>query len=412
VLQLLLFNMAVLPVYLDYNATTPCDAEVVAAMLPFFTEHYGNAASKHHAFGWSAEAAVDIAREQVAALIGATAKEIVFTSGATEAVNLAIKGVAEIYAVKGNHIITTAVEHSAVLDTCRYLEKKGIEVTYLPVDSKGQISIQELEAAIKPTTILIATIYANNETGTVFPVKTIGAIAKQHQVLFFTDATQAVGKLPVNVLAEDIDLLALSAHKIYGPKGAGALYVRRKNPRVQLQAQLQGGGHENGWRSGTLNVPGIVGLGKACSLAMASMETESKRLELLRNRLETGILALPETYVNGDKQNRLSHVSNISFRYVPHQALITAITRHIAVSSGSACASASGKPSHVLLAMGRGTELARSSLRFSLGEFTTAEEITEVITLVTRAVEEIRGQTPLWEMAAQNQLTDDTGWVV
>lgn len=404
--------MAVLPVYLDYNATTPCDAEVVAAMLPFFTEHYGNAASKHHAFGWSAEAAVDIAREQVAALIGATAKEIVFTSGATEAVNLAIKGVTEIYAVKGNHIITTAVEHSAVLDTCRYLEKKGIEVTYLPVDSEGQINIQELEAAIKPTTILIAAIYANNETGTVFPVKTIGAIAKQHQVLFFTDATQAVGKLPVNVLTEDIDLLALSAHKIYGPKGAGALYVRRKNPRVQLQAQLQGGGHENGWRSGTLNVPGIVGLGKACNLAMAGMETESKRLELLRNRLEAGILAVPETYVNGDKQNRLSHVSNISFRYVPHQALITAITRHIAVSSGSACASASGKPSHVLLAMGRGTELARSSLRFSLGKFTTPEEITETITLVTRAVEEIRSQTPLWEMAAQNQLTDDTGWVV
>lgn len=402
--------MALLPVYMDYNATTPCDERVLAAMLPFFTQHYGNAASKHHSFGWSAQAAVDIARQQVATLIGATDKEIVFTSGATEAVNLAIKGVAELYAVKGNHIITTAVEHSAVLDTCRYLEKKGIEVTYLPVDASGQINIQELEAAIRPTTILIAAIYANNETGTIFPIKTIGAIAKQHNILFFTDATQAVGKLPIDVVAEDIDLLALSAHKLYGPKGVGALYIRRRNPRVQLQAQLQGGGHEQGWRSGTLNVPGIVGLGKACSLAAESMKAESERLALLRNRLEQGLLALPETYVNGDKQNRLSHVSNISFRYVPHQALITGVTKHIAVSSGSACASALGQPSHVLLAMGRGSQVARSSLRFSLGRFTTEEEVNTVIELVTETVNTIRSQDIVWQLAQKAELPDAADW--
>ncbi len=402
--------MALLPVYMDYNATTPCDERVLAAMLPFFTQYYGNAASKHHSFGWSAQAAVDIARQQVAALIGATEKEVVFTSGATEAVNLAIKGVAELYVVKGNHIITTAVEHSAVLDTCRYLEKKGIAITYLPVDASGQIDIQELEAAIRPTTILIAAIYANNETGTIFPVKTIGAIAKQHNVLFFTDATQAVGKLPIDVVAEDIDLLALSAHKLYGPKGVGALYIRRRNPRVQLQTQLQGGGHEQGWRSGTLNVPGIVGLGKACSLAAESMQAENERLALLRNRLEQGLLALPETYVNGDKQNRLSHVSNISFRYVPHQALITGVTKHIAVSSGSACASASGQPSHVLLAMGRGSQIARSSLRFSLGRFTTEEEINTVIELVTATVNTIRSQDIVWQLAQKAELPDAADW--
>ncbi|MFD2918582.1 cysteine desulfurase family protein [Terrimonas rubra] len=402
--------MAPLPVYMDYNATTPCDERVLAAMLPFFTQHYGNAASKHHSFGWSAQAAVDIARQQVATLVGATDKEIVFTSGATEAVNLAIKGVAELYAIKGNHIITTAVEHSAVLDTCRYLEKKGIEVTYLPVDASGQINVQELEAAIRPTTILIAAMYANNETGTIFPVKTIGAIAKQHSVLFFTDATQAVGKLPIDVVAEDIDLLALSAHKLYGPKGVGALYIRRRNPRVQLQAQLQGGGHEQGWRSGTLNVPGIVGLGKACSLAAESMQAENERLILLRNRLEQGLLALPETYVNGDKQNRLSHVSNISFRYVPNQALITGVTKHIAVSSGSACASASGQPSHVLLAMGRGNQIARSSLRFSLGRFTTEEEVNTVIELVTATVNTIRSQDMVWQLAQKDELPDAADW--
>lgn len=402
--------MAPLPVYMDYNATTPCDERVLAAMLPFFTQHYGNAASKHHSFGWSAQAAVDIARQQVAALIGATDKEIVFTSGATEAVNLAIKGVAELYAVKGNHIITTAVEHSAVLDTCRYLEKKGIAITYLPVDASGQINIQEMEAAIRPTTILIAAIYANNETGTIFPIKTIGAIAKQHNVLFFTDATQAVGKLPIDVVAEDIDLLALSAHKLYGPKGVGALYIRRRNPRVQLQAQLQGGGHEQGWRSGTLNVPGIVGLGKACSLAAESMQAENERLALLRNRLEQGLLALPETYMNGDKQNRLSHVSNISFRYVPHQGLITGVTKHIAVSSGSACASASGQPSHVLLAMRRGSQIARSSLRFSLGRFTTEEEVNTVIELVTATVNTIRSQDIVWHLAQKAELPDAADW--
>ncbi len=404
--------MAVLPIYFDNNATTPCDPRVLETMLPFFTKHYGNAASKHHNFGWSAEAAVDIAREQVATLIGATAKEIVFTSGATEAVNLAIKGVAEMYAVKGNHIITTTVEHSAVLDTCRYLEKKGIEVTYLPVDKNGQISLTDLQAAIKPTTILIATIYANNETGTIFPIKEIGAIAKQNSILFFTDATQAVGKLPVNVISDDIDLLALSAHKLYGPKGVGALYVRRKNPRVQIQAQMLGGGHENGWRSGTLNVPGIVGLGKACSLAANGLQTYPPQIQALRDKLEAGILAIPETYLNGDKLNRLSNVSNISFRYVAHQALLTGITKDIAVSSGSACASASGQPSHVLVAMGRGKQLAKSSIRFSLGIYTTDEEVAYVIKKITDVVTAIRAEGPLWQMGINNQLPDAEEWVI
>lgn len=404
--------MVNLPIYMDYNATTPCHKEVLETMLPFFSHHFGNAASKHHAFGWAAAGAVDTAREQVAALIGATAKEIVFTGGATEAVNLAIKGVAETYAVKGNHIITTQLEHSAVLDTCRYLEKKGIEVTYLPVDKQGQVNIDELRSAIKPTTILIASMYANNETGTIFPIAEIGAIAKEHNVLFFTDATQAVGKLPVHVEQAGIDLLALSAHKLYGPKGAGALYIRRRSPRVQLTAQIHGGGHENDWRSGTLNVPAIVGLGKACALATKWLQTYPPQIQALRDKLEAGILAIPETYLNGDKLNRLSNVSNISFRYVAHQALLTGITKDIAVSSGSACASASSQPSHVLVAMGRGSQLAKSTIRFSLGMYTTDEEVAYVIKKITDVVTAIRAEGPLWKMGINNQLPDAAEWAI
>ncbi|HRX94741.1 MAG TPA: aminotransferase class V-fold PLP-dependent enzyme, partial [Chitinophagaceae bacterium] len=304
------------PIYLDHNATTPCDPRVVDAMLPYFTNTYGNAASRNHPFGWQAEEAVDYAREQVAKLIGADPKEIIFTSGATEGDNLAIKGVFEMYASKGNHIITCNIEHKAVLDTCKHIEKEGGEVTYLKVKPDGLIDLAELEAAIKPTTILIAIMYGNNEIGTIMPVKEISAIARKNGILFFTDATQAVGKIPVDVNKDGIDLLAFSAHKMYGPKGIGALYVRRKNPRVKVTAQIDGGGHERGMRSGTLNVPGIVGFGKACEICLNEMEKEGKRLSKLRDKLENALLQIEEAYVNGDKEHRLPHVSNISFKYV------------------------------------------------------------------------------------------------
>ena len=310
------------PVYLDYNATTPCDERVVEAMLPFFTKHFGNAASRSHPYGWEAEEGVEYAREQLAKLVGAEPKEIIFTSGATEAVNLALKGVFQMYPGKGNHIITVNTEHKAVLDTCRRLEAVGGEVTYLNVKPDGIIDLEELEASIRPTTILIAVMYANNETGTIQPVKEIGAIAKNHGVLFFTDATQAVGKIPVNVLEDEIDLMAFSAHKIYGPKGVGALYVRRKNPRVKITPQIDGGGHEKGLRSGTLNVPAIVGFGKAAELALNEMKTESKRLSALRDKFESEVLKLDGTAMNGSTVKRLPHVSNISFGYVDGNALM------------------------------------------------------------------------------------------
>jgi cysteine desulfurase len=382
--------MPQLPIYLDNNATTPCDPRVVAAMLPYFTQHFGNAASRSHAFGWHAEEAVTVAREQVADLIGADTKEVIFTSGATESVNLAIKGVFETYASKGNHIITCATEHKAVLDTCKHIEKLGGTVTYLPVHSNGMIDLQQLEASIKPETILISLMYANNETGTLHPIKEISAIARKHGVLFLTDATQAAGKIPVNVNEDGIDLLAMSAHKLYGPKGIGALYVRRRNPRVRLSAQIHGGGHEAGLRSGTLNVPAIVGLGKACELANLEMNEDAQRLSRLRDKLENGLLSLEEAQVNGDRTHRLPHVTNISFKHVKAEEILMAVNKEIALSSGSACTSAVMEPSHVLKALGLSDELAYSSLRFSLGRFTTEDQVDYVIEKITAAVNRLR----------------------
>lgn len=390
--------MVKLPIYLDHNATTPCDPRVVDAMVPYFTQSFGNAASRNHPFGWQAEGAVDDAREQVAKLIGADPKEIIFTSGATEADNLAIKGVYEMYASKGNHIITCNIEHKAVLDTCKHIEKEGGEVTYLKVNDDGLIDLKELEAAIKPSTILIAIMYANNEIGTVMPMKEISVIAKKHGVLVFTDATQAIGKIPVDVNKDGIDLLAMTAHKMYGPKGIGALYVRRKNPRVKVTAQMDGGGHERGMRSGTLNVPGIVGFGKACELAMLEMDADAKRLSVLRDKLENGLMQLEEAYINGSKQYRLPHVTNISFKYVEGEGLLMGFNKDIALSSGSACTSASLEPSYVLKALGLGDDLAHSSLRFGLGRFTTEDQIDYTIEAVTKTVNKLREMSPLWEM--------------
>ncbi|MFM7838999.1 MAG: cysteine desulfurase family protein, partial [Chitinophagaceae bacterium] len=331
--------MLQLPVYLDHNATTPCDPRVVEVMLPYFTKNFGNAASRNHPFGWIAEEAVDYAREQVARLIGADPKEIIFTSGATESDNLALKGIFDMYSAKGNHIITCVTEHKAVLDTCKHLEKQGASVTYLPVQPDGRVDLNQLEGAITPQTILIAIMYANNETGTLQPVREISAIAKKHGVLFFTDGTQAVGKIPVDVQKDGIDLMAITAHKMYGPKGVGALYVRRKNPRVKVTAQMDGGGHERSMRSGTLNVTGIVGFGKACELAMQEMEQDAKRLSKLRDKLEKALLGLEEAYVNGSAEHRLPHVTNISFKYVEGEGLMMGFNKNIALSSGSACTS-------------------------------------------------------------------------
>lgn len=390
--------MLKLPIYLDHNATTPCDPRVVEAMVPYFTNAFGNAASRNHPFGWQAEEAVDYAREQVAKLIGADPKEIIFTSGATEGDNLAIKGVYEMYASKGNHIITCNIEHKAVLDTCRHLEKEGAEITYLDVKPNGLIDLGELEAAIKPTTILIAIMYANNEIGTVMPMREISAIARKHGVLVFTDGVQAVGKIPVDVNKDGIDLMAFTAHKMYGPKGVGALYVRRKNPRVKVTAQIDGGGHERGMRSGTLNVPGIVGFGKACEICMQEMESDAKRISQLRDKLENALLKVEESYLNGDKESRLPHVTNISFKYVEGEGLMMGFNKNIALSSGSACTSASLEPSYVLKALGLGDDLAHSSLRFGLGRFTTEEQIDYTIEHVTNTVNKLREMSPLWEM--------------
>ncbi|MBP6145104.1 MAG: IscS subfamily cysteine desulfurase, partial [Sediminibacterium sp.] len=367
--------MLKLPIYLDHNATTPMDPRVLEAMIPYFTENFGNAASRNHSFGWHAEEAVDYAREQIAQLIGADPKEIIFTSGATEGDNLGIKGVYEMYASKGNHIITCTTEHKAVLDTCKHLEKLGAEVTYLEVQPDGLVDLKELEAAMRPTTILVAIMYANNEIGVVQPVKEISAIAKKHGALFFTDAVQAVGKIPVDVNADGIDLMAFTAHKMYGPKGVGALYVRRKNPRVKVTAQLDGGGHERGMRSGTLNVPGIVGFGKACELARLEMASDTERISKLRDKLENALKQIDESYVNGNPLHRLPHVSNISFKYVEGEGLMMGFNQDIALSSGSACTSASLEPSYVLKALGLGDDLAHSSLRFGLGRYTTEEQI-------------------------------------
>jgi cysteine desulfurase len=383
-----------LPVYLDHNATTPCDPQVVETMLPYFTQHYGNAASRNHLFGWQAAEAVDFAREQAAKLIGAETNEIVFTSGSTEGVNLAIKGVFETYAAKGNHIITVATEHKAVLDTCAHLEKKGAEVTYLPVNREGLIDLAGLEAAIRPTTVLLAVMYANNETGVIQPMKMIAEVARKHGVIFFSDATQAVGKIPVNVIEDGIDLLCFSAHKFYGPKGVGALYVRRKNPRVRLTAQMDGGGHEKGIRSGTLNVPAIAGMGKACEIAWLDIK-QVARASSLRDRLEAGLLGLPGTSVNGTVKSRLPHVSNIAFSNAESEALLMSINKDVAVSSGSACTSASIEPSYVLKALGLSDELAYSSLRFSVGRFTTEAEIDFTLEVIKKAVVKLRDLNPV-----------------
>ncbi len=386
-----------LPIYLDNNATTQVDPRVFEVMIPFFLNDFGNAASKSHPFGWKAEEAVDYAREQIAALIGANEKEIIFTSGATESNNLAIKGVYEMYAAKGNHFITVTTEHKAVLDACKHLEKLGAEITYLPVGSDGLLKVEQVAEAIKPNTVLVSVMYGNNELGVIQPIREIGKLCKEKGVLFHTDATQAVGKIPVDVLADNIDLMSFTAHKMYGPKGIGALYVRRKNPRVKVTAQMDGGGHERGMRSGTLNVPGIVGLGKACELARLEMDAEAIRLSALRDKLEKALLNLEESYVNGSAEHRLPHTANISFKYVEGEGLMMGI-KDIAVSSGSACTSASLEPSYVLKSLGLDDELAHSSLRFGLGRFTTEEEVDYTINCVTEAVNKLRDMSPLWEM--------------
>lgn len=389
--------MIKLPIYLDNNSTTQMDPRVLEAMIPYFTEHFGNAASRNHPFGWSAEEAVDYAREQIAKLIGADSREIIFTSGATESNNLAIKGVLEMYAAKGNHMITVTTEHKAVLDTCKSVEKMGGKVTYISPDSEGMITLAQVKEAITLETILISIMFGNNEIGVLQPIREIATLAKEHGILFHTDATQAVGKIPVDVLADNIDLMSFTAHKMYGPKGVGALYVRRKNPRVKVSAQMEGGGHERGMRSGTLNVPGIVGFGKACEICMNEMEQEAIRLSALRDRLEKELSVIEESYINGNVEHRLPHSSNMSFKYVEGEGLIMGV-KNIAVSSGSACTSASLEPSYVLKALGLDDELAHSSLRFGLSRFTTDEEIDFAINHVKEAVEKLREMSPLWEM--------------
>jgi cysteine desulfurase len=385
------------------------DPRVLEAMLPYFNEKFGNAASRNHPFGWAAEEGVDYAREQIGKLINCSEKEIIFTSGATESNNLAIKGVFEMYAAKGNHIITATTEHKAILDTCAHLEKLGAKITYLQVKADGLIDLEELANAITDQTILISIMYGNNEIGVVQPMKEISAIARSKGVLLHTDATQAVGKIQVDVEADGIDLLSFTAHKMYGPKGVGALYVRRKNPRVKVTAQMDGGGHERGMRSGTLNVPGIVGFGKACEIAMQDMEKDAQRLSVMRDRLEKSLLDLEEAYVNGNTAHRLPHVANISFKYVEGEGLMMAM-KDLAVSSGSACTSASLEPSYVLKSLGLNDDLAHSSIRFGLGRFTTDEEIDYAIECTKKAVTKLRDMSPLWEMFKEGIDLDSVEW--
>jgi cysteine desulfurase len=399
-----------LPIYFDYQATTPLDPRVLDAMMPFLTEEFGNAASRSHAFGWSAEEAVEKARNQIAGLIGANPKEIVFTSGSTEAINLALKGVAEMYVAKGKHIVTSQVEHKAVLDTCKHLEKQGYEVTYLKPLRTGRITREMVEAAIRPDTILVALMWANNEVGTLNPIREIGELCHAKGVLFFTDATQAVGKVAVDVEADKVDMLCLSGHKLYGPKGVGCLYVRRKNPRVRLVAQIDGGGHERGMRSGTLNVPGIVGLGKACEISHQELEKEAAYTSGLRDGFEKRIFAaLDHVHLNGDREHRLPNNSNLSFNYVEGESMIMGI-KDVAVSSGSACTSASLEPSHVLRAMGVGDELAHSSIRFGFGRFTTQEQVDFAIDHVIAAVKRLRELSPLYEMVQEGIDLSTVNW--
>lgn len=385
-------------IYLDNNATTPCDPRVVEAMIPYFYEKHGNAASRSHQFGWEAEDAVDYAREQIAALLDVEDKEIIFTSGATESNNLALKGVFEMYARKGNHVITLETEHKAILDTCKHLEKAGAEVTYLKVKEDGLVDLADLEAAIKPATILVSVMWANNETGVIQPMREIANICEKHGVLFHSDATQAVGKIPTHPRETGIHLMSFTAHKMYGPKGVGALYVSRKNPRVKVTAQMDGGGHERGMRSGTLNVPGIVGFGKAAEIAKNEMQQDAERVSRLRDKLQNALVQLEETKINGNVDHRMPHVTNISFKHVEGEGLMMTFNQHIAVSSGSACTSASLEPSYVLVAMGLGDDLAHSSIRFSLGRFTTEEDVDFAIKAVTEGVNHMRELSPIWEM--------------
>ncbi|GAC1437452.1 MAG: IscS subfamily cysteine desulfurase [Terriglobales bacterium] len=390
-----------LPIYMDNHATTPMDPRVLEDMLPYFMEKFGNSASRNHPFGWAAEEGVETARERVAKLIGATAKEIIFTSGATESDNLAIKGVAEMYREKGNHIITAVTEHKAVLDTCKRLEKYGYRVTYMPVQKDGLIDLEELKRAIDPKTTLVTIMFANNEIGVLQPVAEIGKICRERGVLFHTDGVQAVGKVPIDVNKMNIDLMSITAHKLYGPKGVGALYVRRKNPRVQISAIIDGGGHERGMRSGTLNVAGIVGLGKACAIASEEMAQEANKLSGLRDRLRERIMSrLDEVYVNGSSEHRLPGNLNISFAYVEGESLLMGIN-DIAVSSGSACTSATLEPSYVLKALGTGDDLAHSSIRFGIGRFNTEAEVDYVADRVVETVQRLRELSPLYEMAKE-----------
>ena len=391
------------PIYMDNQATTPVDPRVIEAMVPFLGEIYGNAASRNHTFGWAAEEAVDQGRSQIADLVGARPKEIIFTSGATESDNLAIKGVAEFYADKGNHIITAVTEHKAVLDTCKALERSNIaEVTYLAVDKYGRVDVDDVENAIRDNTILISLMYANNEIGTLHPIRAIGKLAKERGILFHCDATQGVGKVPVNVDEDGIDLMSMSAHKMYGPKGCGALYVRSRGPRVRLRAQMDGGGHERGMRSGTLNVAGIVGFGKACELCGQELEAEAGRLIALRQRLHDGLTEnLEEVYLNGHPTERIPGNLNLSFSYVEGESFLMGLNREIALSSGSACTSATLEPSYVLKALGVGEELAHTSIRFGLGRFNTEEDVDYVIRRVSEVVVRLREMSPLYEMAKE-----------
>ncbi len=390
-----------LPIYMDNHATTPLDPRVLEAMMPYLTTVFGNAASRNHSFGWEAEAAVEKAREQVAKLIGATAKEIIFTSGATESNNLAIKGIAEMYRERGNHIITQVTEHKATLDTCKRLEKYGYRVTYLPVKADGLIDLEDLKRAMDDKTILVTIMIANNEIGVVQPVAEIGKLCHERGVIFHTDGVQAAGKIPVDVNAMNIDALSLSAHKIYGPKGVGALYVRRRNPRVQISEQINGGGHERGMRSGTLNVPGIVGLGKACEIAREEMSSEAGRLSALRDKLKAKLEnSLDYIHVNGSMENRLPGNLNVSFVYVEGESLLMGIN-DVAVSSGSACTSATLEPSYVLKALGLGDDVAHSSIRFGLGRFNTEAEVEYVSDKVIDVVQKLRELSPLYEMVKE-----------
>ena len=399
-----------LPIYMDNHATTPMDPRVLEEMLPYFMEKFGNAASRNHPFGWAAEEAVELGRERIAKLIGATTKEIIFTSGATESDNLAIKGVAEMYREKGNHIITAVTEHKAVLDTCKRLEKYGYRVTYLPVQKGGLVDLDDLKRAIDDKTILVTIMAANNEIGVLQPWREIGKLCRERGVLFHTDGVQAVGKVPIDVIKDNIDLMSITAHKIYGPKGVGALYVRRKNPRVQVSPIIDGGGHERGMRSGTLNVPGIVGLGKACAIATEEMAKESCTLAGLRNRLKDKIMGrLDEVYINGTMEHRLPGNLNISFAYVEGESLLMGIN-DIAVSSGSACTSATLEPSYVLQALGTGDDLAHSSIRFGIGRFNTEAEVDYVADRVCETVERLRELSPLYEMAKEGVDLKSVKW--